>query len=413
MRPVLAAWARGDAAGAARELDRHADEGSVLWQLERGRILRAAGRLRESNEAFARARDRQDELFTRSLSNEAAALAVSDRLRPYRAGEFELPLLHVYSALNYLELGDVEDAVVEARALSQLLAERAEGDSGAADGFGRFVAGLIFEAAREWNDAWVAYRAARKGLERAGPERAEAVAWLEAAEERTAILSGLEPGPPPTEAARVVVWVEEGLVPPKVDLRLRVPVLESERDWGEDRAAMWGERLAERAVAIRDGTWGWAPGEVVSYLEVALPVYPPPRPAAGGQVLVDVNGDPRAAAFLAEDLEQTARAELSAATPGIAGRAAARALLKWLATRGAGAEWGGLGRRIVGLLGLATEVADTRGWTTLPARIRLAIVEVPAGDLRVEVRRENPGEVCAGEFALPPGGWHFVSCRFF
>src|SRR5512135_1095304 len=116
--PMLRALEREEYPRALAELDKHREEGSVHWQSQRGLLLRYNGRLGESNEAFAAALSRQEDLFTRSVSNEAAALAVNDLLRPYRARDYELPFLHVYPALNYLELGDLEGAMVEARALS-------------------------------------------------------------------------------------------------------------------------------------------------------------------------------------------------------------------------------------------------------------------------------------------------------
>ena len=95
---AVEALEREDFSSALRTLEERPDPGSVLWQAERGTLLRRLGRYEESNQAFFEAARLQEERYTRSVSNEALALAVSDAVRPYRAFAFEAAFFHLYPA---------------------------------------------------------------------------------------------------------------------------------------------------------------------------------------------------------------------------------------------------------------------------------------------------------------------------
>lgn len=450
MGPAIAALTAGDFARAAAEHERRPQPESVVWRMEHGLLLRYAGRLTESNQAFAEALRIQEDLYTRSVSNEAAALAVSDAIRPYRAPDFELGFLHAYPALNYLEMGNLDGAMVEARALSQMLEQRSArgigGDSEAAGDWalGRHLAGLVYEAGREWNNAWVAYRAALR-LYRASPPRgwdALEPALIESIIRTGAAIGLREPddlyGAHPESAGRLralidkpgdsrdgaparqrrrsamlVVWQEEGLVPAKEDFHIRVPILKSEENLSRDRLDEWSHGLGGRTLAVYSGSYSAPRTEIAYFLDVALPVIPDPRPRPALHGTVRLNGVSAGDVFEVQDVASAAREDLQRRYPVIAVRAAARAILKALATRSARKEGGELAGILTNVLGVATERADTRGWSTLPSRVGLAVMEVEPGPLRIEVESAFLGGRASGEVDPGEGGWHFFSCRFF
>jgi uncharacterized protein len=417
MSPAIRALAAGETDRAVELLDRDADPGSVVWQMERGLLLRAAGRFQESNEAFAAALRRQEDLFTRSVSNEAAALVVNDLVRPYRAPAHELPFLHLYAAMNYLDLGDREGAQVEARALSRMLEERVRPgeEGGAADwGFGRLFAGMVLESGGEWNDAWIAYRAARGAYEaQADQPAADLKALLDEAIARTAVLAGIEAGDFLPPRPRLVVVVEEGLVTPLEELHLRVPILREEEDWDEARLDEWSVRVGSRAQEVRRDQWTNHDHEVAYLIDLALPFYPPraeePPPP---RVTVTAQGPgEEVRTIVAEDVEGRAREELDRAYPVIAARAAARALLKFLASRAAEKKSGELAGQLANLFGVMSEQADTRSWETLPKRISLAVLELPAGAVAASVVSATGETSAAVDATVPEGGMAFLDCR--
>jgi hypothetical protein len=415
MAPALKALRQGEAGRAVALVDRDPDPGSVLWQMERGLLLRAAGRFRASNEALAVALQRQDELYTRGVSNEAVALTVSDAIRPYRGNDHELPFLHVYAALNYFELGDQDGALVEARSLTGLLQERVRpGDEGGPGdwGFGRLLAGLVLESGGEWNDAWIAYRAAGAAYEALGERPSpELCTLLDDAVTRTAVRAGIEAGDVGPARSRLVVMVEEGLVSPMQDFHLRVPILREEEGWDRDRLGPWSDLVGRRACDLHHHPGGRRPREIAYFVDVAVPVYPQRSDRSAAPPRVEVPGYPPTVAAPAEDVEGLARAELERRFPAIAARAAARAILKALASRAAARHSGELAGELANLLGVATERADTRSWSTLPERISLAVLEVPPGPVQVEVISPTTGRSISATAIVPEGGLAFLDCR--
>jgi hypothetical protein len=109
----------GNLTKASTEVARCAKDGvptdKVLFLLEDGAIQRAAGKLKESNDAFAKA----DELVgdynqwpTVRLSEEAAAALTTVRNVNYRGYLTDLVMMNTYRALNDMELGDLAGARV-------------------------------------------------------------------------------------------------------------------------------------------------------------------------------------------------------------------------------------------------------------------------------------------------------------
>lgn len=114
-------WLRGDvqaAAGQYSDAARRAGEGrdAVIWRLEEGSALRAAGRFEESNRAFAVAETRIDEFERRakvSVSDEAVALMSNQARLPYEGRIYDKIMLNSYRGLNFLQLADQQGARVE------------------------------------------------------------------------------------------------------------------------------------------------------------------------------------------------------------------------------------------------------------------------------------------------------------
>ena len=122
MAAVRASLLAGDVPAAVQQFEsRKASKSNLLYLFERGWILHTAGRWEESNQAFEAAEQRADELFTRSISREALALATTDLALPYRGMPYELQVVQYYRALNYLALGQPQEALVEARKANYLL----------------------------------------------------------------------------------------------------------------------------------------------------------------------------------------------------------------------------------------------------------------------------------------------------
>ena len=110
----------GDYAQAASvvtdQADHAAPRDAVLYRLEQGAILRAAGQNAPSNEALNQADDlisNFDEEPDVRVSQEAIAAGVNQTALDYRGYAYDKIVMDTYKALNDLELGDMDRARVQ------------------------------------------------------------------------------------------------------------------------------------------------------------------------------------------------------------------------------------------------------------------------------------------------------------
>jgi tetratricopeptide (TPR) repeat protein len=182
----------------AHSLLKEGDEDDVLYLMEKGLLSHYAGLFAESNEAFERAEVLADDLYTKSISKEAAALLTSDLVLDYAGSDMERAMIHFYRALNYINLGMPEDALVESRKLNQRLVvirgERAGKRTYYDDPFLQYVTGLLYEWGGEPNDALISYKAADRLYSDLGSEYGVAPPpTIKCDIERTAEASGIAP----------------------------------------------------------------------------------------------------------------------------------------------------------------------------------------------------------------------------
>ena len=162
----LRRMARDEAFTEALELTDPDDRGDIgdelLRLMHRGLLLHYAGLYEESNEVLQRAEAIIDDRYTKSVSLALLSIVTSDRALAWLPSETERLMVNYYGALNYLALGDSEEAAVEARRLSRLLAlsedEEHDADELAMRELLSYFAGTVFEASGNENDAAVSYR---------------------------------------------------------------------------------------------------------------------------------------------------------------------------------------------------------------------------------------------------------------
>lgn len=442
LRPQLS---RGAHAQALETIERKAGgKDALLADLERGLILRAAGRYAESNEAFAAAERTAEDLVARSLSEGALSLLTNDLAISYRARPYELVMVPYYRALNYLALGQRESAMVEARKTSLLLSRHVDATvMGIARGpvpdlertrndpFMLYFAGMLYDADGELNDAFIAYRNAAVAYEDLHELLdLQIPRWLAADLERTGRWLGFADelaqlreacpavfaagaGPKPAASAadgEVVLLIELGFVPIKQEARLSLPILES--DAYQDNAA-WAWDLSARAA----GAYVRSDAVAVKYwLTIAVPQLQD-TPAVVQRVRIVPPGGGTAVSQRAHHPAAVARVTFAAEQPTILFKTALRGLTKYLASRKAD-DQGKVYGLLSNILGAVTETADTRNWLTLPEQVHLVRLRLPGGrhDLRLELQDVGGrplGALEVADVAVRRGEWTFVSQRVF
>jgi hypothetical protein len=144
----------------------------LLYYMDIGMLYHYAARYDSSNVYLLKAVDIQNDLFTRSMTNEAASIMVNDNVRPYRGRPYEIVLLHQILALNFLAQGNTDDALVETRQTQLLLNELERKDKKGAkystDGMFHYVSSISYDAAGQSDDAMISLFHAVKAF-KAGP----------------------------------------------------------------------------------------------------------------------------------------------------------------------------------------------------------------------------------------------------
>ena len=115
---VIGYWHQGDLTNAfvaaSQKVQANSDnKDAVVWQLEEATVLRAAGRYADSNQAFDRAQAKIDNYAQKAkvrVGQEAGALLSNQANLAYEGRAYDGIMLNTYKALNYLALGQPDNA---------------------------------------------------------------------------------------------------------------------------------------------------------------------------------------------------------------------------------------------------------------------------------------------------------------
>jgi hypothetical protein len=143
-----------------------------LYHMDLGSLYHYAGMYDSSSVHLLKASDVFDDLFARSVTNEAAAIMTNDNIRPYRSKPYELVMLHQLTAFDYLATGNFEDALVETRKVQLFFNEwnrkNKSGEKYDSDGMFNYISSIVYDAAGETSDAMISLYNAIKAYN-AGP----------------------------------------------------------------------------------------------------------------------------------------------------------------------------------------------------------------------------------------------------
>lgn len=373
------------------------ERNEVLYNLDRGIFYHYAGKFETSNKAFAAAEQRMDELFTESIARQTGAFLSSDNTLPYRGEDFEAVVINVYRALNYIQLGDMEAALVEARKVNQKLefinSKHPEGKRNVyrEDAFARLLAGILYELGgtrEDVNDAFISNRKAAQTYDKDFKRRygMGAPDLLKSNLITTASFMGREE----LGAAR------------KAYPKTKVLTLAEKRR----KAQLFFVHFAGRGpVKVEDAIHAVMPDGYL--LRIAFPRYQR-RGYAIRESSITVDGKLAALLEPAAPIGRIAVQNLKDRKGRIAFKAIARATTKYLATKAAekvaedkGGAAAGLLTRIAGnVAAAASEQADLRAWQTLPDQVLIGRVFVEPGEHEIAVEFHGGGGVALSRKAL-------------
>ncbi|TNF35320.1 MAG: hypothetical protein EP315_06060 [Gammaproteobacteria bacterium] len=363
---------------ALMEVEKESGSDEVLVNMNRGILRRMNGDYEGSNQALEAAKNKIEELYGASVTEQAGAVIVNDEAISFDGDRYEQVLVHAYKALNYIAMGDMDAARVEI--LQSDVKMREWGETPEEDPFMRYLSGIIFEVLGEKDDALVAYR--------------KAVDVYQNTKDRHGL--------------NVPAQLKEDLLRLLADARLWNEYKQYQRDFGMTNwKAPSTKGMGELVVLMHNGltpqrsekafqTWS---SELALNIRIAVPDYPNP-PAYVNQVKLRVGSQSQLLETV-ENIDGLARASLEADMPIITTRAIARAVVKKSAEKEAGDRGGLFGQLAMMVVNTATEIADTRCWNTLPQEIQLGRMMLPAGIHEVHMDVIGMGGAVVDSYSIP------------
>lgn len=345
---------------------------AVLYNLDMGTILHHQGRYKESDSYLDKAETRMQELYTKSVTKAAGTLLINDNTMDYAGEPFERALTNVLRALNYVFMGQPEEALVESRKVEVFLEElgarmgkrRVYRD----DAFARALDSLLYADAGKNDDSRISLEAAEA-----------AYGWY-ASEYNT---------PKPTmpsprlkgDDGEVVFIHYNGVAPRKINKTFQVA---------------WNQALVAVKTAKEEGDPQAADPKFANALRAAVAqkaitvAYPEYVQDPVSITLSEISAENASAdTILMEDISAIAFKDLKDRMAVIRSRAIARAMVKFILAKAAtdAAEskygknsWQSIMTKVTtNVASAASEIADTRGWSTLPSQIRVARLPLSPG----------------------------------
>ena len=296
-----------------------------------------------------------DDRITKSVAGNALALITNDLARPYQPRRTERLFISYYGMLSHVRLEQWEDAAVEARRLSALLAQYAADRTDserATHATLHYLAAVVFERAGERGEAQVAYRCARALLAQQ-VERAR--------------------GNGTNGEGDVLVVVERGFVAHRATEAINLFLGDSDRD----SLAPHRPRRGHDRDGDDDDDGGY-------WLSIALSSVRRAERVVGEPMLL-VDGATVASVRVAALLDEATIADEGRERTALLARAVARAAAKYVVTKAVRDKKGQVAGSIANIGASLLERADNRSWHLLPQEITLLRVHAPAGQRQLQL----------------------------
>jgi hypothetical protein len=390
------------------DADLPADLGSEnsLYVLERGSVQQSVAQFPASKrdlEAADKAVDMLD--IAHDAKDSIAEYVFSGSSGKYQAPPHEKLLVNTLDMVNYLELHDLNGARVEARRLA-VMQKYVHDDLGESDnavlGLGGFLAGFTFEQSDQVDEAlrWYDQALPFTGFTSlTGPVRA-LLPKGQYRSPRLKQLEGADAPPPPAQddgQGDLVFVVGYGRVPHKIAHRIPIGL----------------------ALTMMSGAL--SPGDVAAANRIAAQGlvtwinYPTLGPERGGYTVPACMLDGHYVQ-LEEAVNVTDQVRVE--WKKIEGKIILSAITRMISRFAIGSVAGAVTGQKNGLVGLlvslgaqatltALDTPDTRSWETLPARVAIARVRVPAGKHTVHI--DARGVRRDVTVVVDKGGWSVVS----
>lgn len=404
------AGARAGGPGAAlKELEASAtsddQRAALLYNLERGALLRQANRYGDSTDAFLLA-DTKVKVWEEAAKTDpqklmgyVGAALISERLKNYEGQDYEKVWLTTSLALNRVAVGNFEDARVDIKRTHEREAVIAE------------------YRAKETSTA--VEEAKSKGAEAKGIELNGYPVETLNDPEVLALRNGYQNALSHYLAGYLYEAMNEpGLAAPgyrqAIELRPGAPLLEEGLRGLDQRTGFTWKRRQKMTDVLFVIEAGNAPARKPRGFTLPIPVGASIRTVSISYPVIEPSNDALLSRLTAGgtdlnlervvDVNVMARRALRDEMPGMIARGMSRALAKAVLQDQMQRQAGALGAILGAVASAATEQADDRMWRTLPGRVYIARGYLPPGTHRLSVDGRDLGAdvTLDGQYAVVP-----------
>ncbi len=380
----------------------YGDKALLLHMLDSGMIHFQCGNTKEATAFFQDADTLAQELWTKSLTKEAASYVTNDFILPYRGEDFERAMISLFSAFSYIKMGEYDEAMADCRRLDTILTEYnskyEKKNVYKEDALGRYLSGILSEADKEYSEAYIYYYEAFKAFKNYNQAYGtvtpkylfEDLKRVSAPADRENELKSIISNPSrmkyvdhqtAKKLGKIILIHLNGKAPIKVENKFSVVT---------------------------------ATGPI----SIAFPdfVSSPPSCHSSRMVLKSNQNTIVEESVLFEDINGIALKDLADRKVRITAKAIARAVAKQVVVQASANEMekhygpmAGLMANIAGnVAASALEKADTRSWRTLPGEIYIARSFVPAGQYEVSVENCHGGQHTLEPVTVKAGETKFI-----
>ncbi len=350
----------------------YGDKNAVLYKLDLALTEQAAYDTKTSTADFLEAQRINEDLITKSITRNLGAVMVNDNTLPYKMPMYEQALTYFFTAMNYLNENNFEDAAVEMRKAVFFLdryrekTKRTYSD----EPFVQYFASMIFEDIGQLSDARIA--------------RANA---LNAYEKLKGYFNASAPSstlPPNYKDLGELVFIHfSGKSPVKISNQVSV-------SWDKLGFILNGNNSLQGTPkqtidAVFTGLYGRT-------IAISYPTYIDAPYSGRTSAIVLENGRIFKTQTVA-DIENAAKLTLQEESGAIWARTATRVATKFILSKQAHdiAKKNSDNNNLAALVDIAatifntaTEQADTRSWFTLPAQIKMVNVFLEPGEYNLD-----------------------------
>lgn len=330
------------------------DRDRAHYLLNRGMLHFYVGNLAQSRADLAEAQGIMAALQASSVVENLAAVSTNETLRSYTGTATDQVLVHALLALTYLCEGNLDGARVEILQSQVEMQRLAKEDSSSGQlPSVRFLAGVVYELNREWDNALISYRQAYQIL----LQRSQSV-------------------PVALQDSLLMLTRRQGLKEEHEKFSAAFSRVYVPADAGEGELfVLFFDGVVSRKHETRISI---VAGEHPQMVSVVVPAYNPSHYTPRTMTLL-VNGNPVATQVI-EDLELRARDDLSDEMVRIMATTTARAVAKYNLVNEVQNQ-NGVAGLLANMATVMSEQADLRSWNMLPASIQVARLRIPAGAL--------------------------------